>query len=86
MSDTAASAAAITAMALVIAACIAVAASILTSREQLPAVLRARWAWRCRGHPPLPERDRDPLEGDERHAFLAIVEDWHHPAPERSRT
>jgi hypothetical protein len=50
------------------------------------AILRARWAWRCRGHPPITS-ERDPLNRDEMRAFLAAVRCWKYPAPpERSRT
>ena len=39
-----------TVAAVVLAGCIAYAASVLPGRHRT-AVLRARWAWRCRGKP-----------------------------------
>ena len=50
------------------------------------AIVRVRWAWRCRGCPP-PVSEFDPLDRDERRAFIAVVRDWRRPAaPERTRT
>ena len=50
------------------------------------AILRARWAWRCRGCPP-PVSEAAPLGSDERRAFIAAVRAWRQPAaPEPSRT
>ena len=49
------------------------------------AVLRARWAWRCRGRPP--RNDGDPLEGEDLLAYLLILRGWGKTArTERSRT
>ena len=53
------------------------------------AVLRVRWAWRCRRHPPIdsPHDPRDPLTGDDLLAFLHVIRGWKHTASrERSRT
>jgi hypothetical protein len=53
------------------------------------AVLLARWAWRCRRHPPVdsPHDPRDPLVGDDLLAFLHVMRGWKHTASrERSRT
>ena len=55
--------AAYTAMGLIILACIAIGYAITRdSSEKSSLLLRARWAWRCRGHPPLPghETIREP--------------------------
>jgi hypothetical protein len=50
------------------------------------AVVRARWAWRCRGCPP-PGSEVDPLDRDDMRAFTDAVRAWRLPAaPERSRT
>ncbi len=48
------------------------------------AVLRARWAWRCRGRPPI----RNLLEQWEREELITIVRGLKGKAarPERSRT
>jgi hypothetical protein len=53
------------------------------------AVLRVRWAWRCRRHPPVdsPHDPRDPLVGDDLLAFLHVMRGWKHTASrERTRT
>ena len=60
-----ADAAAYAACVLVLAGCCAYAASALAGRERAAArirgaVLRARWAWRCHGHPPLPDHETIP--------------------------
>jgi hypothetical protein len=49
------------------------------------AVVRARWAWRCRGGPP--RNDGDPLQEWERWELSAILRGRKKTArPERSRT
>ena len=50
-------------MGLIILACIAIAYAITRDSSEEPSLLlRARWAWRCRGRPPLPghETIREP--------------------------
>lgn len=65
--------------------CAAYTASCLPEHALRGAVLRARWAWRCRGHPPVPH-DGELPEGDMA-GFDAIVQGWNRTAPaERSRT
>ncbi len=50
------------------------------------AVLRARWAWRCRGHSARPD-DGEKLNRADYLTFVGLVETWRQPAaPERSRT
>jgi len=50
------------------------------------AVVRVRWAWRCRGCPP-PASEADPLSRDDMRAFIAVVRAWRRPAaPERTPT
>jgi hypothetical protein len=50
------------------------------------AIIRARWAWRCRGCPP-PGSEVDPLDRDDMRAFTAAIRAWRLPAvPERTRT
>jgi hypothetical protein len=108
-------AAAYTVVAVVLAGCIAYAASVLPGHQRLAclrrttaaritrtalrvliavlsvtairtAVVRARWAWRCRGCPP-PSSEVDPLDRDDMRAFTAAVRAWRQPAaPERTRT
>ena len=76
------------AAALVLGSCCAYALSVLPGRERVRGgILRARWAWRCRGHPARPD-DGELLDRDEMRAFLGLVECWRHDtAPaERSRT
>ena len=55
-------AAACIACGLIAAGCIA---CILASDRITRAVTRARWAWRCRGKPPVPERGEDRLTREE---------------------
>ena len=55
-------AAACIACGLIAAACIA---CILAGDRITRAVTRARWAWRCRGNPPVPERGEDRLTREE---------------------
>jgi hypothetical protein len=43
------------------------------------AILRARWAWRCRGHPVI-DAERDPLLGEDLLAFLLVEHGWKHTA------
>jgi hypothetical protein len=62
------------------------AIAILTISPVRAAVVRVRWAWRCRGCPP-PVSEFDPLDRDDMRAFIAVVRAWRRPAaPERSRT
>lgn len=78
-----------TALGLILAGLAAYARSVLAGREQpvRSAVVRARWAWRCRSKPAITS-EHDPLDRGQMRAFLAIVETWRHDtAPaERSRT
>jgi hypothetical protein len=49
------------------------------------AVLRARWAWRCRGCPP--RNDGHPLDDTETGELITIRRGWKDTArPERTRT
>jgi hypothetical protein len=60
--------------------------AVLSVRTVRTAVVRARWAWRCRGCPP-PGSEVDPLDRDDMRAFVAAVRAWRLPAaPERTRT
>jgi hypothetical protein len=45
---------------LVLGGVAAVAWSILAGRQQPWLLVRARWAWRCRGHPALPGHETIP--------------------------
>jgi hypothetical protein len=75
-------AAAYTAVGVILAACAAYAARGRIST----AILRVRWAWRCRGCPP-PGSEVAPLGRDDMRAFTAAVRAWRLPAaPERTRT
>jgi hypothetical protein len=47
------------------------------------AVLRARWAWRCRGKPVPGDGER--LDLDEEREFSTAVRSWKYARPERSR-
>ena len=61
------------------------AIAILGIRRVRTAVLRARWAWRCRGCPP--RNDGRPLGEAERGELITIRRGWGKTArPERSRT
>ena len=72
------------AAALILAGCCACAYSVRDGRVRA-AVVRARWAWRCRGHPARPD-DGDPLDRGEFCAFAGLVESWRLSPAERSRT
>ena len=37
--------------------------SMLAGHDQPWAILRARWAWRCRGNPPVPDEGGDVRSG-----------------------
>ena len=63
------------AVTLILAGCCAYACS--RGERVRAAVVRARWAWRCRGHPARPD-DGDPLDRDEFCAFVGLVECWRH--------
>jgi len=80
-------ASAYTAVGVVVAGCIVYAWDALGGWQLTrAAVLRARWAWRCRGCPP-PRSEVDPLDRDDMRAFIAAVHAWRMPAaPERTRT
>jgi len=80
-------ASAYTATGVILAGCGAYAWSVLGGWDLVrAAVLRARWAWRCRGCPP-PCSEVDPLDRDDMRAFIAAVQAWRLPAaPERTRT
>jgi len=59
-------ASAYTAVGVVVAGCIVYAWDALGGWQLTrAAVLRARWAWRCRGKPPVPERGEDRLTREE---------------------
>ena len=63
-------ASAYTAVGVVVAGCIVYAWDALGGWQLTrAAVLRARWAWRCRGNPPVPERGEDQLTFDELRAL-----------------
>jgi hypothetical protein len=64
------------AMGLILAACAAYAAS----HPLRAAILRARWAWRCRGCPP--RNDGDPLDEREQEKLDGILRGW----PQTART
>ena len=80
-------ASAYTATGVILAGCGAYAWSVLGGWGRIStAILRARWAWRCRGCPP-PRSEVDPLDRDDMRAFIAAVHAWRMPAaPERTRT
>ena len=59
-------AAACLACGLIAAGCIA---CILACDRITAVVTRARWAWRCRGNPPVPKRGEDQLTFDELRAL-----------------
>ena len=55
-----------TAVGVVVAGCIVYAWDALGGWQLTrTAVLRARWAWRCRGNPPVPKRGEDRLTREE---------------------
>ena len=63
-------ASAYTAVSVVVAGCIVYAWDALGGWQLTrDAVLRARWAWRCRGNPPVRERGEDQLTFDELQAL-----------------
>jgi hypothetical protein len=76
-----------TAVGVILAGCAAYAWDVLDGRGRVStAILRVRWAWRCRGCPP-PGSEIDPLDRDDMRAFTAAVRAWRLPAaPERTRT
>ena len=74
---------------MVLAGCAAYAASVWHDHGQPWLLVRARWAWRCRGAPTPPRSEVDPLDRDDMRAFIAVVRAWRQPAapaPERTRT
>jgi hypothetical protein len=65
-------AAAWTVVVVILAGCAAYAWDVLDGRQRIStAILRARWAWRCRGCPP-PGSEVDPLGEREREELITI--------------
>jgi hypothetical protein len=60
-----------TAVGVILAGCAAYAASVLAGHERPAryAVTRARWAWRCRGRPPVRDEGGERLTREEAQAL-----------------
>lgn len=76
-----------TAVGVILAGCAAYAWDVLDGRGRVStAILRARWAWRCRGCPP-PGSETAPLGEREREELITIRRGRRKTArPERTRT